>query len=162
MLEDGPTLLINAYDLDSRWNVIRSHAVLYKLHHPLTKYEMELHSAFCAHSLWHACRSATLPGDVNNNTSPAVISQTEKMPVSNHDPTFTVVAVDVLAEVVVVLLVVVVELLVVGMVVAVPVVLGINAIGTNRIAIIARLSDHCLVHGVLKRLQYPFLKKEML
>ena len=87
------------------------------------------------------------------------------MPFSNHDPTSTVVAVDVLTEDVVVLLVVVVDVLVVGVVVVVLVmfvVRGIDAIGTNRIAMIVLLLAHTLVHSVLKRLHHPLLLKEML
>ena len=66
------------------------------------------------------------------------------------------VAVDVRAEVIVV------EFVVLDMVVVVAVVFGIKAIGTNRIAIRTRLLHITFVHGVLKRLQYPFSKKEML
>ena len=191
VLEEGTSSasVSNLYDVDPIWNVIRSHVVLYRLHWPIWKYVIALHVAFCAHSLWHACRSATLLGDVNNNTSPAAVSQIEKMPVTNHDPTNASTAVvDVLPEVVVgpvvvvpfvvvtfvevlvaavvlfiaVVVVAFVEAIVVDTVVAVLVVFGIDAIGTNRIAIIPPLCDHTLVHSVLNRLHHLLSKNVML
>jgi len=67
----GNVVLVNWYVLNPGRNLIRSHAVANKMHHPSCEYVIELHSAFCTQRSWHVCRSATLPVGETSITSPA-------------------------------------------------------------------------------------------